>query len=304
MKRLGLTKALLPVLSAACLLIAVHCAWALQVPALKGRVNDYAGLLSNGTARQLEAALAQLESTDSTQIVVLTIASLDGDSLEDFSIRVVEQWQIGQKGKDNGALLLVSKNDRKIRIEVGYGLEGKLTDLVSGRIIRDIMVPQFRMGLYDQGIIDGVAAIAGVVRGEYVAPAPRRGGGRVRRGASPGLVGLVMLFVFINVLGRINRGLGAAAGGVLAPIAGALFLNLGLIGILSLIPVGAAAGFFMGLMGGPMSFGRGIGSHRGGFWGGGFGGGGFGSGGFGGGGFGGFSGGGGGFGGGGASGGW
>lgn len=273
-------------------------AWALQVPALKGRINDYAGLLSNATAQQLDAGLARLESTDSTQIVVLTIPSLEGDSLEDFSIRVVEQWQIGQKAKDNGVLLLVSKNDRKIRIEVGYGLEGKLTDLVSGRIIRNIMVPQFKMGNYDQGIIDGASAIAGVVRGEFTAPAtPRRGHGRRR--ASPGIVGLLALLFFINMLGRINRGMGAAAGGVLAPIAGALFLNLGLLGVLSLIPIGAAGGFLMGRMGGPVSFGRSISSRHGGYWGGGFGGGGFG-----GGGFGGFSGGGGGFGGGGASGGW
>jgi uncharacterized protein len=286
-----------------CTLLGVRGAWALPVPALKGRINDYAGLLSSATAQQLDAGLAQLEATDSTQIVVLTVPSLEGDSLEDFSIRVVEKWQIGQKGKDNGALLLVSKNDRKIRIEVGYGLEGKLTDLVSGRIVRNIIVPQFKMGRYDQGIIDGVSAMAGVVRGEYTAPAtPRRSRGR--RGGSPGVVGLLALIFFINMLSRINRGVGAAAGGVLAPIAGALFLNLGLLGILSLVPIGAAGGFLMGLMGGPVSFGRSMSgrstsSRHGGYWGGGFGGGGFG-----GGGFGGFSGGGGGFGGGGASGGW
>ncbi len=297
MKRDLLIKAWLPAVAALCILLSVPSAWALQVPALKGRVNDYAGLLSSGTARQLEAALAQLESTDSTQIVVLTIPSLEGDSLEEFSIRVVEQWQIGQKGKDNGALLLVAKSDRKIRIEAGYGLEGKLTDLVSGRIIRNVMVPQFKMGRYDQGIVEGVAAMVGVVRGEFAAPAPVNRG-RGRQSTSPGLVGLVVLFFFINMLGRINRGLGAAAGGILAPIAGALFLNLGLLGILSLIPVGAAAGFFLGLMGGPVSFGHSITRHRSGYWGGGFGGFGSGSG------FGGFSGGGGGFGGGGASGGW
>jgi len=285
------------VVSAFFMLLGVQSAWALQVPALKGRVNDYAELLSSTTARQLEASLAQLESTDSTQIVVLTIPSLKGDSLEGFSMRVVEKWQIGQKGKDNGALLLVAKNDRKIRIEVGYGLEGKLTDLVSGRIIRNVIVPQFKMGRYDQGIIDGVAAMEGVVRGEFTAPAAAKRGPS-QRGGSPGLVGLVVLFVFINILGRINRGIGAAAGGALAPIAGALFLNLGLLGILSLIPIGAAGGFLMGMMGSPISFSHSISNRRGGYWGG------FGGGGFGGGGFGGFSGGGGGFGGGGASGGW
>lgn len=296
--RLMFLKKLLPVLGLMGLLLWCSCAWALQVPDLKNRVNDYAGMLNKSTASQLEAALAELERTDSTQIVVLTIASLEGDSLEAFSMRVVEQWRLGQKKLDNGALLLIAKNDRKIRIEVGYGLEGKLTDLVSGRIIRNVIAPQFKMGRFDQGIVDGVAAMAAAVRGEFTAPA-NGSGGRSRKGASPGLVGVIVLIFFINMLGRINRGLGAAAGGLLAPVAGALFLNLGLLGILTLIPLGAAAGFIMGLFGGPLSH-----SHRttrhsgGGYWGGGFGG-------FsGGGGFGGFSGGGGGFGGGGASGGW
>ncbi len=288
----------IPVIMALLLILGAASLWALEVPPLKGRVNDLAGLIDPATQRQLEAALAQLEQSDSTQLAVLTIDSLQGDSLEDFSIRVVEQWQIGQKNVDNGVLLLISKNDRKIRIEVGYGLEGKLTDLVAGRIIRNVMVPQFKMGRFDQGIIAGVNAIAGVVRGEYKAPAtPGRRSGR--RDASPGFMGLIALALFINMLGRANRFLGAAAGGVLVPIAGALFLNVGLMAILALIPLGLGAGFLMSLMGGPLSFGH-MATHRrrGIFLGGGMGGGG------GGGGFGGFSGGGGGFGGGGASGGW
>ena len=275
--------------------------WAAALPELKGRVNDYAGLIDPATERQLDAALTQLEQTDSTQILILTIVSLAGDSLEDFSIRVVEQWQPGQKGLDNGVLLLVAKNDRKIRIEVGYGLEGKLTDLVAGRIIRNVMVPQFKSGRFDQGIIAGVAAITGVVRGEFTGSGPdsrQRGGTR----NPPGVLGLIALVLFTNLLGRVNRITGALAGGVLAPIAGALFLNLGMVGILALIPIGLAGGFLMGAMGGALSFGHGArqGRSRGGFWLGGPGGrGGFSSGGFGG-----FSGGGGGFGGGGASGGW
>ncbi len=281
------------------LTIATTAVWSLQVPALKGRVNDLANLIDPATERQLESALAELERTDSTQLAILTIPSLQGDSLEDFSIRVVEQWQLGQKDTDNGVLLLVAKNDRKIRIEVGYGLEGKLTDLMSGRIIRNVMVPQFKMGRFDQGIIAGASAIVGVVRGEYQAPAaPKRRTGR--RSASPGFIGLIALVLFVNMLGRANRFMGVAAGGVLAPIAGALFLNLGLLALLALIPLGLVGGFLMSLMGGPLSFGH-MAAHRsrGTIWGGGFGGGGFG-----GGGFGGFSGGGGGFGGGGASGGW
>jgi len=126
-------------LSGIFLLIWASYAFGLDVPALKGRVNDYGNILSSSTEGQLEAVLGELERTDSTQIVVLTIPSLEGGSLEDFSIRVADQWKIGQENKDNGAILLISKNERKLRIEVGYGLEGSLTDLISGRIIRDIL---------------------------------------------------------------------------------------------------------------------------------------------------------------------
>ncbi len=292
------------VLPAILLLLAlgIPAAEALEVPPLKGRVNDLADLIDATTEHQLDAALAQLEQTDATQVVILTIPSLQGDSLEDFSIRVVDQWKLGQKDVDNGVLLLIAKNDRKIRIEVGYGLEGKLTDLMAGRIIRNVISPEFKMGRFDQGIVAGVGAIVGVVRGEYQAPAAPRRRGR-NRNVSPGFMGLIALLVFVNMLGRANRFLGAAAGGVLAPIAGILFLNLGVMALLALIPLGLGAGFLMSLMGGPLSFGH-MATHRGRgtFWGGGgFGGGGFGAGGFGGGGFGG---GGGGFGGGGASGGW
>lgn len=272
---------------------------ALQVPELKGRVSDYADMISASTEDQIKALLADLERTDSTQIAVLTIDSLKGDSLEDFSIRVAEKWKIGQKGSDNGAILIIVKNDRLIRIEVGYGLEGKLTDLISGRIIRNIITPQFRMGRFDQGISDAVAAMADVVRGEYKAVRPvGRGRDRHEDGAPVALTAIA-LFFFINTLGRIKRSLGAAAGAVLAPIAGALFLNMGLLGILGLIPVGLIAGYILSVMGTPLSFGHHSMRHPGSrYRGGGFGG--FSSGGFGGG----FSGGGGGFGGGGASGGW
>ena len=101
---------------------------ALEVPALKGRVNDYADILSSSTERQLDAVLGELEKTDSTQIVVLTIKSLEGDSLEGFSMRVADKWKIGQKGKDNGLMFLAAMQDRKMRIEVGYGLEGAIPD--------------------------------------------------------------------------------------------------------------------------------------------------------------------------------
>jgi uncharacterized protein len=271
----------------------------MEVPPLKARVNDYAQMLSSGVGRQLESVLADLERTDGTQVVLLTIDSLKGDGLEDFSIRVVEKWKLGQKGFDNGVLLLIAKNDRKIRIEVGYGLEGKLTDLVSGRIIRNVIAPQFKMGRFDQGIIEGISAIVGVVRGEYKAPHATR---RSRGGydVSAGLIPLIALIFFINMLGRIHRFAGATAGGVLAPIVAAIFFNPGISLLLGLVPIGFGAGWLMSSLGGPVSFGHAVTRrHRSGYWGSGYG-----SGGFGGGGFGGFSGGGGGFGGGGTSGGW
>ena len=271
---------------------------ALEVPPLRGRVNDTAGLLSVATRQQLEDVLVRLEQTDSTQIVVLTIPSLGGEELEEFSIKVVDQWKIGQKGLDNGAMLLIAKNDRKIRIEVGYGLEGSLTDLMAGRIIRNVIVPQFKAGNFDQGVIDGVQAMIKVVRGEYrasdKAPPPR---GQKQKDTPGGFGGLIAFIFFISMLGRLRRPLGIAAGGILAPLAGTLFFNLSPVWILLLIPFGLLVGLILSFLGSPLIFGHGHHHHRhtGGWWSGG-GGGGFSTGGVGGGG--------GGFGGGGASGGW
>jgi uncharacterized protein len=271
---------------------------ALEVPPLTGRVTDTANMLSAATRQQLEDVLARLEQTDSTQIVVLTIPSLRGEVLEEFSIKVMDQWKIGQKDLDNGAMLLIVKNDRKIRIEVGYGLEGSLTDLMAGRIIRNVIVPQFRAGNFDQGVINGVQAMIKVVRGEYRAsekePAAR---GQEHKGKPFGFGGLIAFIFFISMLGRLRRPVGMAAGGILAPLATALFFNASLFWILLSIPMGLLAGLILSFLGSPLIFGHGYRHHRqgGGWWSGG-GGGGFSTGGFGGGG--------GGFGGGGASGGW
>lgn len=268
--------------------------FALEVPPLKGRVNDYAGILSSSTKQQLEGILGELEKTDSTQIAVLTIPSLEGEPLEEFSIKVADQWKIGQKGFDNGAILLIALKERKVRIEVGYGLEGSLTDLMAGRIIANVIVPQFRAGNFDQGVIDGVHAMIGVVRGEYKADEKiPPGKSRQKKGLSPGFGGLIAFLFFISMLGRLRRPLGMAAGGILAPLAAFLFFNFSFMWILLSIPVGLLAGFILSHLGAPLLYGGGH-YRSGGF--GGFSGGG--------GGFGGFSGGGGGFGGGGASGGW
>jgi uncharacterized protein len=281
---------ILAVLSLICLFY-VPQLFALEVPPLKGRVNDYAGMLSSYTERQLDGILRDLEKTDSTQIVVLIIPSLEGEVLEEFSIKLAEQWKIGHKGLDNGAILLIVKKERDIRIEVGYGLEGSLTDLMAGRIIRNVIVPQFKAGNFDQGVLDGIQAMIGVVRGEYQAPEkiPSRRGSK--KGAHPGFFGLIAFVFLISMLGRLRRFLGVAAGAVILPLVALLFFNFNLIWVLLLIPGGMLAGIVLSLIGPQLIFGHGL--SRGGGW---SGGGGFSSGGF--------SGGGGGFGGGGASGGW
>ncbi|PYO26898.1 MAG: hypothetical protein DMD86_18910, partial [Candidatus Rokuibacteriota bacterium] len=108
------------------------------------RVNDYAGVLAPAERERLEQKLIQRERGASNQVVVAIFRSLEGESLEDFSIRLAQAWRVGRKGLDNGVILLVFIDDRKMRIEVGYGLEGNLTDAVSSSILRDVVAPRFR----------------------------------------------------------------------------------------------------------------------------------------------------------------
>lgn len=265
----------------------------LDVPRLKGRVNDYAGMLSSATIQSLESELKGFEQTDSTQIVVLTVPSLEGEAIEDFSIRVAEAWKIGHKGSDNGAILVIAQKDRKMRIEVGYGLEGRLTDLVSGQIIRNVIAPEFKAGDYDKGVLDGINAMIATVRGEYK-QTDRQHLSTGTKDPSQVLIPIIVFLFLVAKLGRIRRLVGSIAGGILLPVFGLMFFPGGLMLLLALIPLGFFAGFILSVLGSTMGTGR-TGYRGVGYWGGG----GFSSGGFGG-----FSGGGGGFGGGGASGGW
>ena len=215
---------------------------ALDVPALKGRVNDYANMLSPETVTTLESRLADFERSDSTQIVVLTVPSLQGEVLEEFSIRVAEQWRIGRKKLDNGVILLAAKEDRKLRIEVGYGLEGKLTDLRAGRIIDTIIKPSFKAGDYDKGVSDGVDAIMQTVKGEYSAvDAPARE--KKDFSSSSVMTPAIFIFFFIGIIGKIKRILGGVAGAVIIPIAAVVLFGFKLF-MLLLVP----AGFLLGLI--------------------------------------------------------
>ncbi|HEX2928894.1 MAG TPA: TPM domain-containing protein [Candidatus Binatia bacterium] len=145
-----------------------------DVPPLQGGVNDLAQMLSGDEAEKLAERLREFEEQTTHQIAVLTIPSLQGDALEDFSIRVADAWKLGQKGNDNGVILLIARDDRKIRIEVGYGLEGVLPDAIANRIIQDVIVPRFRDHDFSGGIESGVTAIIQTVRGERVAAAPQK----------------------------------------------------------------------------------------------------------------------------------
>jgi uncharacterized protein len=154
---------------AALLLLLAVAAHALEVPYLTGRVTDNAELLDAGARRDLGELLAAHERKTGNQVVVLTIASLEGENLEAFANRVFNAWGLGQKGRDNGVLLLVVPAERRLRIEVGYGLEGQLTDVEAGRIVRNVIVPAFRDGDFARGIGDGARAIVAKLEGQAVA---------------------------------------------------------------------------------------------------------------------------------------
>ena len=155
-------------------LVCAGSARGLDVPPLKGYVNDYANMMSQETRAQLERELKDFEQSDSTQVVILTVESIEGDVLESFSIRVAEKWKIGQKGKDNGVILLAVKKERKTRIEVGRGLEGQLTDLTAGRIVQLVINPQFKRGDFNAGFTSGIRAVIDATRGEFKADKVRR----------------------------------------------------------------------------------------------------------------------------------
>jgi uncharacterized protein len=284
----------------------VQTGFAQSLPASPARhVSDTVGVLSAATVEQLNVQLEAFERESSSQVVVYLASSLPANAaLDDYVNRIFQSWKIGQRGKDNGVLLAVFVNDRRMRIEVGYGLEGALPDALCGRIIQNEIAPRFRTQDYDGGIVAGVNAILAATKGEYRGTG-RLSGSEVRLGWFHLVVGVLGAVVGAWARGSSGQGaggffnclMGAVVGGVGHPIA----LLLGQKGG---IGAGLFALFFVWMFLLPRLRGSAydqFGRHH--SWGGGWGGGRSG-GGFGGGGFGGFSGGGGRSGGGGASGGW
>jgi uncharacterized protein len=138
------------------------------IPYLSGRVNDYARILSDDARKSLGEELKAHEERTTNQVVILTIPSLEGDDIEDYSNQVFNEWKLGQKDKDNGILIVVVPGEKRMRIEVGYGLEGTVPDLLASRIISNIMTPKFRTGDFDGGIRDGVDAVIAALEGREV----------------------------------------------------------------------------------------------------------------------------------------
>jgi uncharacterized protein len=308
----------LPVLLAASIAAAAQAAGGLQpIPKLAARVTDLTGTLTAEQQTALEQKLAAFEAAKGSQLAVLIVPTTHPEEIEQYSIRVVDQWKLGRgtvggKKVDDGALLLVAKDDHRVRIEVGYGLEGVLTDAMSNRIISETIAPAFREGNFYGGIDGGLDQMMKLIQGEPLPP-PEHEWQTGRRHPGAGimpellfaiLVGSVALrAIFGRTLGSVFTGIGAGAlvwiAGYALALAGVAAVGAFLLTLL--MGLARGSGWSSSPRGGGFGGGWAGGGFGGGFRGGGFGGGGFGGGGFGGGGF---SGGGGGFGGGGASGSW
>ena len=191
------------------LMVAAAAGWGAEpeFPALTGRVVDDAGLLSERQEQELDAALAAFEQQTHDQLVVVTLKSLQGQPIEDYGYQLGRHWGLGQKGKDNGALLIVAPEEHAVRIEAGYGLEGELTDARSRTIIEGEILPRFRAGDVAAGIKAGVAAIIQTLGGTYNPALPPV---QVRDQAPPwpfplAIVLPVILIILFNMWSRGNR---------------------------------------------------------------------------------------------------
>ncbi len=258
----------------------------IAIPPLAGRITDQTSTLSTEQKAVLEQTLQAFETNKGSQLAVLIVPTTAPETIEQYALRVAEQWKLGRNKIDDGALLIIAKTDRALRIEVGYGLEGALNDATSKRIISEIMTPRFKQGDFYGGITAGIDQIIRVVEGEPLpAPTQARAGG-----AAEFQQYVPVLFILALVVGGVLRAALGRFPGALATggtVAGVAWL---LAGAISIALVAGMAALLFTLLGGGLG-GMGLGRHGGGFGTGGYGGGGFG-------------GGGGGFGGGGASGRW
>lgn len=229
-----------------------------DVPPLSGRIIDLSATLKGDELNRLETRLREFEDRRGSQIAVLIVPTTQPEAIEQYAIRVAEQWKIGRKKVDDGAILVVAKNDRALRIEVGYGLEGALNDATSKRIIEDIIVPLFKGGDFYGGIDAGVTAMSRVIEGERL---PTFSPTRADR--KPGSLERLLPTAFIAavVLGGVLRAMfGRLAGAALT--GGIIGLAAWLIaGLMSATIIAGLIGFFLTLLGGRMGMGGWYGGH-------------------------------------------
>jgi uncharacterized protein len=295
----------------ACLLsfLALSCARAqdlVPVPPLKGRVTDLTGTLTAEQLANLERSLAEFERRKGSQIAVLMVPTTKPEAIEQYSIRVAEQWKVGRRKVDDGVIIVVAKNDHRVRLEVGYGLEGPIPDAIANRVIREAIAPHFVQGDFYGGLRDGTTRLMKLIEGESLPP-PRQAADRRDTESYESLFVILLMLVvaggaiLTRILGRFvgSAAIGGIAGFVVLLIVGSIIAAIiaGIIAFVSTFALGAVGRGFAGHhrsgWGGGMSPGgwSGAGGWRGGSSGGGWSGGGW-------------SGGGGSFGGGGASGSW
>jgi len=200
------------------------CLGQLAIPEHGGKwVHDEANIISAQSEAMLESMLKSERDSTSNQIAVLTMRSLQGEPIEDYSLRVAEAWKLGKAEKDNGVLLLIAIDDRELRIEAGYGLEGVLTDALSSRINRNEIAPHFRQGDYDGGVQAGVTAIIQAIKGEYKNDDPPQRRKSSRRSPLTTLVILIIIIIIASRKGRGGRGGGgywSSGSGWVGPMGG------------------------------------------------------------------------------------
>jgi len=180
------------------------------VPALKARVTDLTQTLSADSVQALEAKLAAFETAKGSQLAVLIVPTTQPETIEQYGIRVVDAWKLGRKGSDDGLLLLVAKDDRTVRIEVGYGLEGVIPDVVAKRVIEEVITPRFKIGDFSGGIDAGLDRLMALVNGEALPPPPTNN--RMSQGMDGGLLFALLLPVIfvVQILRALLGPLGAA----------------------------------------------------------------------------------------------
>ena len=223
-------------LAAALLFPPAYAAAEIAVPPLKARVTDLTATLTSDQRAALEQTLAALEARKGSQVAVLLVPTTQPETVEQYAIRVFDQWKLGRKGVDDGVLLLVAKNERRLRIEVGYGLEGAIPDAIAKRVIDEDIVPLFKQGNFYGGISAGTDRVSKLIEGESMPPP--------RRTAAPGsgwstetlFIGFIILAMASQLLhSLLGRFLGAGVAGVAAGIVGYVLAGLAAAAIIGLI---------------------------------------------------------------------